>query len=540
MKVLEVTREAVPNVTKLVEVIRGDPALVVRVLRVVNSSMFALRHKVGEIQQAVNLLGAATVATLALGFSLVPETFAKKPSVRAQQQRYWKLALIQAVASHALAKASPTAAPGEYFVTGLLKDIGQLALLHTSLRPYMKVLARTEKGRATLLEVEQRMLGFDHLEITCKLFERWRFPPVWVAAVAKSRFMLSLPALSSPLASTDLPSPDSQQVVDLSKALATADGIAWCLCSPDQPEHQQRMAHLAYREYRLGPVALSRFLDNSNLRVREQALLYSMPVGELLDYETILARANAQLVVRALETARVASARTDEKRASGSKPPTPPKGDAPDADSTASSGSEPLRGPSSTPPPRQDSSHPSASSTPPPVGPARSAAAGQLFTDPLTGLYTRPFFFELIQHEYLRCIRHSGSVGMLCLTIDQYVEIQGRDPETADRVLVKVAQQLREAVRESGTLARSDQAEFSLLLLGPDVARLEEIAELMRVSVELAKITSAGGELSITASVGAALALPESDKEEFQPLAIAAASALDMARREGGNRVCVA
>lgn len=193
MKVLEVTREEMPDVPQLVSVIRGDPALVVKVLRVVNSSMFALRHKVAAIDQAVNLLGAPTVATLALGFSLVPETLAKKARLRNQQQRYWKGALVQAVVCSSLAKASARALPGEYFVIGLLKDVGQLALLHASPKPYVGVLERSERSSRPLVDIEQRLLGFDHLELTCTLFERWEFPLPWLTAIQRCRTLLGLP-----------------------------------------------------------------------------------------------------------------------------------------------------------------------------------------------------------------------------------------------------------------------------------------------------------------------------------------------------------
>lgn len=128
---------------------------------------------------------------------------------------------------------------------------------------------------------------------------------------------------------------------------------------------------------------------------------------------------------------------------------------------------------------------------------------------------------------------------MLCVAIDQHAELLERSLELADRSLVRVARLLREAVSESDALARSAEAEFSVMLLGPDAAHLKAIAERVRSAVADAPLQMDDQRFVLTVSVGAALASPDGSSDLYRPLTIAAGDALSTAQRAGGNRVCV-
>src|SRR5437870_419469 len=74
LKVLELTRATEPDVKQLIATIKSDPALTAKVLRVANSSLFGLRHRVATIEHAVPLLGSITVRMVVLSFSLAAHT----------------------------------------------------------------------------------------------------------------------------------------------------------------------------------------------------------------------------------------------------------------------------------------------------------------------------------------------------------------------------------------------------------------------------------------------------------------------------------
>src|SRR6218665_1327859 len=74
-RVLELTSRPQDDLTELRRCLENDPALVAKLLRVVNSSLFGLHRKVGDLQQTLNVLGMNPLKMLVLGFSLPDRLF---------------------------------------------------------------------------------------------------------------------------------------------------------------------------------------------------------------------------------------------------------------------------------------------------------------------------------------------------------------------------------------------------------------------------------------------------------------------------------
>ena len=83
--------------------------LTTKILRVVNSSIFGLSHKVSDLGQALALLGTKPLKMLVLGFSL-PSGMTSKGHARGAMgqvlNRYWRTTLIKAVAARRLAQTA--------------------------------------------------------------------------------------------------------------------------------------------------------------------------------------------------------------------------------------------------------------------------------------------------------------------------------------------------------------------------------------------------------------------------------------------------
>src|SRR3954470_11316198 len=65
-KVLKLTEDENGDAEKLREAIQGDPVLVARILRRLNSSYYALSQKVSDLKTAIALLGMREIRNLAL------------------------------------------------------------------------------------------------------------------------------------------------------------------------------------------------------------------------------------------------------------------------------------------------------------------------------------------------------------------------------------------------------------------------------------------------------------------------------------------
>ncbi|MCA9239973.1 MAG: HDOD domain-containing protein [Planctomycetales bacterium] len=174
MDVMRLTESDSVDIRQLKETIERDPALSVKLLRVVNSSLFGLSGKVADLNQALALLGVEPLKMLVLGFSLPEGLFAEMAGE--PLQRYWTVSLTRAVSARSLAERFEDVTSDEAFLAGLLKDIGQLVMVQQLGEPYVRFLETTTEKHGRLLELEGQALGFDHCQLSAALMRRWSLP----------------------------------------------------------------------------------------------------------------------------------------------------------------------------------------------------------------------------------------------------------------------------------------------------------------------------------------------------------------------------
>ena len=132
--------------------------------------------------------------------------------------------------------------------------------------------------------------------------------------------------------------------------------------------------------------------------------------------------------------------------------------------------------------------------------------------DALTGLANRMAANERLRSEFLLMKRSHCSYAVLLLDIDHFKRVNdslGHD--AGDKVLQRVAQLLRDSLRESDLCARWGGEEFLVLLPATEMAEACLVAEKLRQGIELAPDLVAGG---ITLSIGVATAGPEQLSED--------------------------
>lgn len=109
-----------------------------------------------------------------------------------------------------------------------------------------------------------------------------------------------------------------------------------------------------------------------------------------------------------------------------------------------------------------------------------------------------------------------------------------------DKALRAIGRILHENIKRRDLVGRWGGEEFTVLLLHISSAGAQTVAEQIRAAVERLRIRKVDGtelEGRLTISLGVAVA---QDDEGFADLMGRAAIALDRAKREGCNRVCVA
>lgn len=129
--------------------------------------------------------------------------------------------------------------------------------------------------------------------------------------------------------------------------------------------------------------------------------------------------------------------------------------------------------------------------------------------DPLTGLGNR----RAVDHHLPALLRDTAAAGRLVtlaiLDLDHFKQINDRHGHlVGDRVLVAIAQLMRECVRQADVVARIGGEEFLAVLPDADEARARDICERIRQRVAGHDWAAIAPGLAVTLSVGLASAPP--------------------------------
>lgn len=159
--------------------------------------------------------------------------------------------------------------------------------------------------------------------------------------------------------------------------------------------------------------------------------------------------------------------------------------------------------------------------------------------DPLTKLYNRRFMDESLHRELLRARRGNSSVSLVMLDLDNFKYINDEyGHDTGDQVLVMLAQQLSQSVREEDLVYRFGGEEFVIVLPGANLDIARERAQGVCRAVRSLRVETAKAPLHVTISAGVAT-YPEHGREQEQ-LIVQADKALYLAKQSGRDRIEIA
>ena len=185
IQALQMTKDPRVSARDLQSVITRDQALTARILRIVNSAMFALRGEVSTVSHAVAVLGIDAIRSIIMSASVqqVLVTGGAKGhdlGTRLLFDHSWGAA----GASRILAENTRYPNSEEAFLCGLMHDIGKPILMRNFPARYAQIMADVYAGRAGFHTLELQAFGFSHAHVGALVAERWNFPWRFSEAIA--------------------------------------------------------------------------------------------------------------------------------------------------------------------------------------------------------------------------------------------------------------------------------------------------------------------------------------------------------------------
>lgn len=174
-----------PNASALeiAEVIRLDPAITSKVLRLANSAYVGVSRTVSTLQNAVVLLGSKRVHSLVLASELLNSVKIKLPLLFTLD-KFWMHSVTTALIAEAIAnhlKRSGVVDENEVFIAALLHDIGKLVIAQLLPDALHEAYTKSKQNNVPYWKGEDPELC--HTNAGKYLAEHWSFPAILTSAI---------------------------------------------------------------------------------------------------------------------------------------------------------------------------------------------------------------------------------------------------------------------------------------------------------------------------------------------------------------------
>ena len=171
------------EIDTLVKLISSDIGLVTRILRLANTPQFSVHGNIATVHDAVMLVGFKQIRDMVCVVGVIG-SFPQSKAISFDYAQFWRHSIGVAVCSRILAnrvRLSQDIA----FISGMLHDIGQLALIQAAPDEFRMALDYRASHDCQIFEAEQAVFGMDHAKAGAHLVRNWDFPPVICDAIEK-------------------------------------------------------------------------------------------------------------------------------------------------------------------------------------------------------------------------------------------------------------------------------------------------------------------------------------------------------------------
>jgi len=164
------------KVSDVANLISKDQATVIKILKTANSAYYGFNKEIDNITSAITLLGFYEIKNIVMSLTFINLFKHTKLNQYINPVDYWKHSIGVAIIARRLGISSNAQVTENYFLAGLLHDIGKLICYLYFTTDYGKALQYAKTHRISMLDAEQRVLGFNHQDIGDEIAMKWKLP----------------------------------------------------------------------------------------------------------------------------------------------------------------------------------------------------------------------------------------------------------------------------------------------------------------------------------------------------------------------------
>jgi len=167
-----------PNVTnkEISRLISSDQSTAIKILKVVNSSLFGLSGKINSISAALMQLGHNEVRNIVFSLSVMNVLSSKQKIRGFNPTELWVHSIGVGVVSRNLGSNAGEIGIENFFLAGIFHDIGKIIFIILEPEEYQKVIELVNNKKCTVTDAELEIFGIDHSEAGFIIAEKWNLP----------------------------------------------------------------------------------------------------------------------------------------------------------------------------------------------------------------------------------------------------------------------------------------------------------------------------------------------------------------------------
>lgn len=170
--------------SQISEVIRRDPSLTARLLRLVNSVYFGMSTPVNSIEEAVFYLGVRQIRQLAMVTPVIEDFQKLAGNAPFKWREFWQHCIGVAIMTREVISTLEAPADEADYVAGLVHDVGKIVMAAGFPKHFTEIHRRAEETRADLTQLELEILGISHSELGGLYLKNHSLPEVMVEAAS--------------------------------------------------------------------------------------------------------------------------------------------------------------------------------------------------------------------------------------------------------------------------------------------------------------------------------------------------------------------
>lgn len=171
------------DVVEVVDVIKYDPALTVKLLRAANSAMSGSVREITTVNDAVVRMGMSTVVALATSTAVSGRMGVAVLDLKPGE--LWKHSITAALAIEGIRRLASRTIPPAAMTVALLHDVGKLALAEVLRQPETdRILNLAAEQQIAGHEAERSILKINHTELGAIAARAWKLPDIVVDGIS--------------------------------------------------------------------------------------------------------------------------------------------------------------------------------------------------------------------------------------------------------------------------------------------------------------------------------------------------------------------